>query len=171
MAIDIDSIIREWWDSYQADPRASYDKIKSGLKGPQLTKTGEVEYPGGVKQQITKAQLQTGACQYWIKGLPSICSNWDIAKLQCKLLVEQMPEAPTGYGAGKCDMLGRRDWCSHYIKSKEHNPNEYVCVVTCPEKSGVGKQVKTNKSFVELRPVLPSEVQGYNPDEFGAGIS
>lgn len=168
MAIDFGDIIREWWDSYQADPRASYDNIVSGLRKPQTTTKGEVTYEGGIKQSISKSQLQTGACQYWICGLPSICSNWDFAALKCKVNIEEAG-APTGYGVGKCDALGRRDWCSMYIPIKEIDLKEYVCVAPCPEKSGIGRQVKSNKNTVELRPVTPTEVTGYNQDEYGAG--
>ena len=169
MAIDIANIIKEWWDSYQVDPRASFDNIVSGMRKPQISDSGEVTYDGGVVQSISKSQRQTGACQYWINGLSAQCSNWDFKTLSCKIVAKEGEVLPTGYGVGQCDMLGRRKWCSKYTPSKEDDLSEFVCVAICPELSGLGKQTDTVSGTISLRPFLPSEVKGYNESDIGVG--
>lgn len=169
MAVDIVNIIKEWWDSYQVDPRASFDNIVSGMRKPQVSDSDEVTYDGGVVQPISKSQRQTGACQYWINGLSAQCSNWDFKTLSCKIAPKEGELLPTGYGTGKCDMLGRRKWCSKYIPSKEDDLNEFVCVAVCPELSGLGKQISGVTDSVAFRPFLPIEIKGYNESDTGVG--
>jgi hypothetical protein len=172
--------VKDWWRDYQPDPRVDIDKIEAGpRKSLEAEGDAVVKYPGGVEQPISKSQRQTGACQYWIRGLPSVCSNWDGKKLKCTVDFSEDPkEEPTGYGLGYCDMLGRRNWCSKYEESSDFDPDEYVCVATCPEKSGLGKQITVSGTIsgtvsspdtLSFRPLLPSEVKGYNADEDGVG--
>jgi hypothetical protein len=175
MAIDIRELIREWWDFFQPDPRADFDNIDSGLR-KQLPTEGQIQYEGGVIQPISDSQRQTGACQYWIRGLPAVCENWNHKKLKCGYQFENVADKPSGYGLGSCDMLGRRSWCSKY-EGGEENLEEYVCVAPCPERSGLGKQITVSGTVsgtvsvntLSYRPVLPSEIKGYNADEDGVG--
>lgn len=169
MSIDIEAIIREWWDAYQADPRASYDNIVSGMRKGQSTDSGYVEYEGGVRQPIVKSQRQTGSCQYFINGLSAPCSNWHSDALECSFEFEDIIDRPSGYGVGKCDMLGRRNWCTKYSPSKPDNLSEFVCVAPCMERSGLGKQMTEASGTLSFRPVFPDEIQGYNADDEGVG--
>ena len=167
MPIDPSDFIREWWEKYQPDPRANYDLIVSTTR-KQLTTGGEVKYIGGVTQPVNKSNLQTGSCQYWVKGLSPVCTFWDFTSLTCIAEFDDTNK-PSGYGTGGCDRLGRRGWCSRYIASAPENLEEYVCVAPCIEKSGLGKQETDKFGSLSYRPLMPSEIKGYNPDEGGVG--
>lgn len=161
MSVEPENLIKEWWNLYQPDPRSNFDNILSGMRSSVDT-SGTIVYKGGVTHNIVKSQQQLGSCQYWIKGLPAVCSHWDTAKNICAY---NDNEEPTGYGVGLCDMLGRREWCSQYSKSATDNLEEYVCVAPCIERSGLGRQIKNELGSLSYRPFLPSEIKGYNPDE------
>lgn len=161
MSVNPVDLIKEWWNLYQADPRAKYDDIVSGMR-QEVDTSGTIVYKGGVSHDIVKSQQQTGSCQYWIKGLPAVCSYWDSSINKCNFEGDVLP---TGYGIGLCDMLGRREWCSEYIKSTSDDLSEFVCVAPCIERSGLGKQIKSEVGSLIYRPFFPSEIKGYNPDE------
>jgi hypothetical protein len=165
MSMDPGLLIKAWWNLYQADPRSNFDDIISGMR-QELVTTGTITYKGGVTRKIVPSQQQTGSCQYWVKGLPAICSNWNSGNNRCSV---GDSEKPSGYGYGLCDMLGRREWCSHYEKGDDDDLEKFVCVAPCIERSGLGKQIKT-EGTLKYRPFYPDEIKGYNPDEeSGAG--
>jgi len=168
MAINVADLIKEWWNKYQPDPRANYDLVVSTTR-EQLDTEGIIKYPGGVTQKVTNSNLQTGACQYWVKGLPAVCTNWNGQTLICTAEFTDIVDKPSGYGLGKCDMLGRRDWCSKYTAAAPENLEEFVCVAPCIEKSGLGRQEENEFGSLSYRPFLPSEIRGYNADEAGVG--
>jgi hypothetical protein len=157
-------LIDIWWDVYNPQP-ADPKEVESGKRAP-LKGSKYVTYPGGVKQRVTDGNVQTGACQYWISGLAPVCELWDGASSTCTFDVQG--EKPSGYGVGRCDMLGRRDWCTHYKKSKDYDPNEFVCVLPCVERSGMGRQIKEEMSLSFVA-IMPEEIQGYNPDDNNVG--
>ena len=166
MAVNPNDLIKEWWNTYQADPRADYDKIISGMR-QQLETSGQIKFSGGKTQSVSNSQLQTGACQYWIRGLSAVCSHWDHLTMSCTF-ENEAGDIPSGYGLGSCDRLGRRDWCNKYEPSVDTNLNEFVCVAPCIERTGLGKQILSDFG-VSYRPLDPSEIQGYNADENGVG--
>lgn len=157
-------LIDIWWSVYNPSPTDPKD-IESGKRAP-LKSSGYVTYPGGVKQKVTDGNRQTGACQYWVNGLDPVCKLWDGTALKCKFDAEG--DKPSGYGIGRCDMLGRRSWCTHYEKSKDYDPNEFACVLPCIERSGKGRQIQ-NEITMAFVPILPNEIQGYNPDDNQVG--
>lgn len=156
----INQIIADWWNNYQVDPRSVYNDIMSGLR------TGPPEYTPAsvddVKSFYEKHHYTLLPCQYWIKGLPGICKNWDGNK--CTAQVN--PDTglyPTGYNTdGACDGLGRRYWCDQYTTSGD-KLDEYVCVAPCMERCGLGKRIE-NEEFVSFVPYKKSEIAGYNED-------
>ena len=177
--VDFVDLIKEWWNSFQPDPRASYDRIVSGMRSQPDT-SGESNYSGGVTQNVSDSQLQTGACQYWIKGLSAICENWEHLTMQCSYVTDSeiATEAgtvssgtPSGYGTGSCDRLGRRSWCNRYSPLISDDLDEFVCIAPSIEKSGLGKQVSTSgiQPRLNYRPLNPDEIKGYNADEDGDG--
>lgn len=164
MAIDPWEFILEWWMNYQADPKSDPNKIESGLKRQQIPS----DSPQSNVTPATKANLQTGSCQYWVKGLPGVCKHWDPHTRICNFNVNsKKSNLPTGYGLGGCDALGRRSWCSEYKTSKD-NINEYVCVLPSIEKSGSGKVIRTDTTLT-VEPWLPEDIKGYNPDDNNVG--
>ncbi len=172
--VDFGDLIKEWWDTYQPDPRALYERIVSGMRD-QPDSSGESKYSGGAIQKVSTSQMQTGSCQYWIKGLSAICSYWEHEPMQCSYLtasgVTTASGIPSGYGTGSCDRLGRRDWCNRYTSSADTDLEEFVCIAPSIEKSGLGKQVSISGSQPRLnyRPLNIDEIKGYNVGENGAG--
>jgi len=104
-------------------------------------------------------------CQYWVQGLPGVCTHWqpgdpgkcsfDKTDNETKLKI-----IPSGYGTGQCDLLGRRYECDQYEASNE-DLEQYVCVATCPHRSGLWKRETDNDPW---RPVKSSEIRGHNAD-------
>jgi hypothetical protein len=169
--MDVSNWLDLWWEIYNPYKTIPTD-VKSG--GRQVLPTsGYVKYPGGVTHKITKGNTQLGPCQYWVNGLPAVCEWWIANNLQCAYDFSENNEKPSGYGEGKCDMLGRRKWCSKYSPREDANDGEFVCVAPCIERSGLGKQIKDKDGTLgfklSFRPVLPDEIQGYNADEGGVG--
>lgn len=159
--------LADWWKLMQVDKRAKYAQIESGTR-QSLPSDGTDTFSGGKTEKIIKTQRQTGSCQYWIKGLSAVCTNWDGKK--CTIDPFDSKGQPSGYGIdGGCDRLGRRSWCSQYIKSGDDDLQRFVCVAPCIEKSGLGRQVKTETQTLLYQPLDPSEIKGYNPDDKGVG--
>jgi len=144
-AEQISQIITDWWNKVNPDARSKAEDIESGLRA----------LSGGDAQHITVA------CQYWIKGLPSVCGNW-------KNGVCAVSDA-TGFNGGVCDGLGRNNLCSKY-NSKSEDLNQYVCVLPCLSKSGFGKQVESVTDYVYLRSYKSDEIKGYNKKEGSEGV-
>lgn len=155
----------EWYKKYQVDPRSYPELIRTGLR-EGLPTTGIDTFPGGKTEKVTKSQQQTGSCQYWVKGHSAICRHW---KAEEKCVFEFNPpeeRPPSGYGvAGECDNLGRRNWCDKYDSLGEDDLEEYICIVPCIEKSGLGKKIATSEIGLAYRPFRIDEIKGYNPSE------
>ena len=171
MAINYNSCIseemKEEVENLTAYPAQDADLIESGLTGAMESQP-DIKYPppeGGVTQPIVGKQRITGSCQYFMSGLPAVCSHWNSANLECTYSFSDVKDRPSGYGVGHCDMLGRRKWCSKYEASGDDNPNEFVCIAPCPERSGLGIQQEGVSSSLSYRSVLPSEIQGYSEEE------
>ena len=164
-----DYTLDEWVDKHQPDGGVDYS-LRLFSERFEGSTSGEIDYSADATAPITKAQLRTGACQYWMNGLYPVCKKWDASTLMCTATPvpgqkEEDYTYPSGYGVGKCDMLGRRDWCDQYEPSKEVDLEEFVCVAICPERSGLGKQEEVAELGLCYRALLPSEVEGYNADE------
>lgn len=164
--MDASDLIDLWWSIYNPYPDVDSKDIVSG-KRAGLPTSGYATYPGGVKQEILDGNQQTGSCQYWVNGLPAVCKNWNAGSLKCNLPNDE--NRPTGYGVGLCDMLGRREWCNKYEKSKDHDLEEFVCVAPCAERTGLGKQITGLDNTLSYRPLTPDEIRGYNADDSGVG--
>lgn len=140
---DIDTIIALWkYSDQQYDPRPEEKEIKSGLRQTPLV-----------------------ACQYWIKGLSPICSNWtgDV----CSYTGEKRP---SGYNNGNCDYLGRRSFCDKYKASTEENLKEYKCILPNIFLSGIGKASGDATVGITLTAIPKEDIKGYcNGDCDGAG--
>jgi hypothetical protein len=161
------NFILEWWQEYQPHPYSDAENIESGLKKQQTS----AETVPQDHDPAVKGSLQTAACQYWIKGLPSVCSHWKGGSMTCGFEPEEGGLFPTGYGVGGCDGLGRRHWCSEY-GGGDYDPNLYACVLPCIERSGAGKVKRVNDltgEYIEIIPWKPSEIVGYNPDGANVG--
>ena len=151
MAIKADDYvyITKWHEDYQPDPRPQVGDIYSGLRAPAGSRAKDVTSP----------------CQYWIKGLPAICTNFSEDK--CSLEAGDDGSYPTGYNNGKCDYLGRRNWCDKYEGGTE-NLDEYVCIAPDMFRTGLGKRDTSVTTHLQLIPYPKSEILGYN-ESGGAG--
>jgi len=177
MAIsDVWGFIKKWWEVYQPHPYSNADEIKSGLKKQQ---TPADTPPEGHDSAVT-GSLQTAACQYWVKGLPTICSHWSADSMTCGYEIGEDGLIPTGYGEGGCDGLGRRNWCSRYTEPLDpeteepvsHDPDAYACILPSIEKCGTGKMERINDKtgeYIKIIPWEPDEIAGYNIGDGGAG--
>lgn len=175
---DIKDLMSEWWEYYQPDSRANFSNILSGMR--LLAPTGNEDvFSGGKTEKIVNYQRQTASCQYWIKGLPAVCINWDGGASKCNIKVEPSADdppdtlvapKPSGYGLdGECDRLGRRSWCNRYLKSKEDDLDAYACIAPCIERSGLGRQVVSETKTLLYRPLNIDEIKGYSPNKNGVG--
>lgn len=144
--MSIKSLVAKWWEKYNPYELAKSQFIKSGNRDDKIISNRLSHY--------------TAPCQYWIGGLPSVCSNFDGESFKCKLEVK---EKPTGYGeSGLCDGLGRRSWCSHY--SGDPDANEKTCVLPSLEKSGTGKCERSDDGIMFYRAWKREEIKGFNND-------
>jgi hypothetical protein len=136
-----------YWQCFQADPRTDPTVIKSGLR-----------------------HTANHSCQYFIKGLPGICTNWSDEQNKCTATRDENGNYPTGYTEGSCDNLGRRSWCNKYNNEGNEDLEEYVCIAPCFERSGLGIQVE-GVDYPLFRPVPKSEITGYNEGKCdGSGL-
>ena len=117
MAVNPEELIRQWWEDFNPDPRFKYEDVETGTRAQTDSERIEITYPDSKSVIIPTKSLQTGACQYWVRGLPAICKEWDPTTSICSYAVTP-EDTPTGYGDGLCDMLGRRHWCNRYENSK-----------------------------------------------------
>ena len=133
-----------YWN-YQADPRSDGASIQSGLR-----------------------MCSHYSCQYWLKGLPGQCVNWNSDSHTCGYDISS--DTPTGYGNGFCDGIGRRSWCNRYDNEGNEDLNEYVCIAPCLERSGLGKPVEG--ATVPMFTAVPAdEILGYNDGKCdGSGL-
>lgn len=124
--------IIKWHEDYQPDPNPKSEDIDSGLRDA------------------------TAPCQYWVKGLPSICANFSDFCGE---------PAATGYNKGNCDFLGRRSWCSHYSGSGITDIEEHICIAPDIYRTGLGKRDMSFTEFLVKIPYPKEEILGYNGDE------
>lgn len=139
------------WLCYQPDGRADVTKVLSGV--------GEVP---------------THSCQYWVNGVPAICSNWNKDTKKCEFKFGTTDEGeetdippPTGYNGSECDGLGRKSWCDQYTSTTTEG-SDYICIAPCMERSGLGTQASGVDSPFLVR-VKPDDIIGYNEEE-GVGL-
>lgn len=144
------------WDLYQADPRALFENISSGLRKSVVS------------------------CQYFVSNLPKICGYWDASTDPGTCTYGADPETetgtPSGYGgpAGSCDFLGRRNWCDKYTIEEtetetEDTPGEelWFCCAPDPYRTGLTKLVNPipEAKDTTVRSLLKSEILGYCEEE------
>jgi len=55
--------LKEWYDNWQMDPRTDSKYVVSGDRD--------------------ESEPMTAHCQYWIKGMPGLCSHWDTGECKC----------------------------------------------------------------------------------------
>ena len=141
----IETIIALWkYSEHQADPRSKEELITSGLQEKPLL-----------------------SCQYWIKGLGTVCSYWNGTKCSYEITPGNYP---SGYNGGNCDYLGRRNTCDKYNGTVDNE--NYTCVAPNIFLSGLGKIAgKTDTGY--LYSAVPKEdIWGYckgNCDGQGMG--
>jgi len=176
MAIDPWELILEWWQDYQADPRADAENIESGLRKQQFAS----ESSSSSTDPAVNSSLQTASCQYWVKGLPNVCAHWDSVNMVCGYRDSsddiQPEDIPTGSAAGGCDGLGRRQWCNRYTEPTDpatgeavsHDLKKYACILPCIERSGAGRTIH-HEEGIQTVPWAPNEIVGYNPDDENVG--
>lgn len=154
-------------------------------------------YPGWDDEQVYTGLRRTvggGAtawrtCQYYLNGLPSPCAHWTEGALSdpegtvssgsyyCSYVknntsdnpLDPAPETPTGYNAGQCDFLGRRNWCTQYTATADIDPNEWTCAAPNPYLTGVGERDYAGQ-MVTLTPVPRDRIWGFNDDGLGRGV-
>jgi len=176
MAIDPWELILEWWQNYQADPRADAENIESGLRKQQTASKSSFS---STDPAVTSS-LQTASCQYWVKGLPNVCAHWDSTNMVCGYRNSsddiQSSDIPTGSATGGCDGLGRRQWCNRYKapvdqatgETINYDHEKYACILPCIERSGSGRTIHHEKG-IQTVPWAPNEIAGYNPDDKNVG--
>jgi len=118
----IETIITLWkYSEQQADPRSKEDQITSGLREKSLL-----------------------SCQYWIKGVGSVCSYWNGSKCSYPRTAKNFP---SGYNHGYCDYLGRRNTCDKYDGTVDNE--NYQCIAPNIFLSGLGKVAgKTDTGYL-----------------------
>jgi len=141
----IETIITLWkYSEQQADPRSKEDQITSGLREKSLL-----------------------SCQYWIKGVGSVCSYWDGTKCTYECTLKNFP---SGYNKGNCDYLGRRSECDKYNGTVDNE--NYTCIAPNIFLSGLGKIAGQTSTGYEYAPIPKEEIKGYcdgNCDGQGMG--
>lgn len=116
------------------------------------------------------------SCQYFIKGLSGICKNWkDGDPGICEYFEEKTyPNGetvriyPTGWSNGRCDFLGRRSMCDKYDNEGIEDLEQYICILPCPYRSGVLKDLKIGMPLLptgQKTAVPKSDINGYNEVE------
>lgn len=140
----------QWWEDY--NPHGG---------DPELLTTG-----------LRKRILVT--CQYWQKGLPNLCSKWELDDTdgscggRCNAGDSENVVLPSGYNNSKCDFIGRQYSCSSYDPIEQ--ADEWVCIAPCKDRSGV---VVKDPVTEEWGPVSCADVYGYNHgmcDGAGTGL-
>ena len=149
--------IVKWHKDYQPDPHPQVGDIYSGLRAPSGGGFGGGGAEGEWESPSGKHVLSP--CQYWVKGLPGICTNF--AGNKCVLSYE---EGATGYNGGFCDYLGRRSWCNKYTSSGD-NLEEYICIAPDMFRTGLGKRDTSVTTHLVLLPYPIEEILGYNGGE------
>jgi hypothetical protein len=129
----------------------------------------------GLRKGYTTQAKAWRTCQYFLKGMPSVCQYWkdsgDGSTFYCSYGEDEdeTTEIPSGYNSGYCDFLGRRDWCDKYDAVGESDPDERVCVAPNPYLSGLGKRAEGQEAPI-MQAVPISEIDGYNDDGSGVGL-
>jgi len=131
---DIESIITLWkYSEQQADPRSKEKQITSGLREKPLL-----------------------SCQYWIKGIGTVCSYWNGSKCSYPRTAKNFP---SGYNHGYCDYLGRRNTCDKYDGTVDNE--NYQCIAPNIFLSGLGKVAgKTDTGYL-YAPIPKEDIWGY----------
>jgi len=133
---DIETIITLWkYSEQQADPRSKEEDIVSGLRARPLI-----------------------CCQYWIKGLGTVCDYWDGEAGKCTYEVKPK-DYPSGYNNGHCDFLGRRDTCDKYTGTTD--TENYACIAPNIFLSGLGKVAGDSSKGYKYAPIPINEIKGY----------
>ena len=83
-SLDPWELILKWFEEYQPDPRAKAEYIESGLKKQQKS----ADTVPANRDKAVDGSLQTAACQYWVKGLPNVCSHWNSTKMVCGFSID-----------------------------------------------------------------------------------
>jgi len=142
---NIETIISLWkYSEQQADPRSKEEDIVSGLRARPLI-----------------------ACQYWVKGLGTICSYWNGKKCSYKI---KPNDSPSGYNGGNCDYLGRRDTCDRYDGTTDIE--NYGCIAPNIFLSGLGKVAGKSDEGYKYSPIPIADIKGYcegKCDGYGRG--
>jgi len=165
---------RQWdycWEDGHPDPGWSSDDVVTGLRPSQ-----------GAQSRGWRT------CQYYLKGMASICKNWKegassdeedtvtSGSFFCSYVKENTPddpndpppETPTGFNHTHCDFLGRRQWCSKYEESAPHQPEEWICAAPNPYVTGVGDKSIGEEAAI-FTPVARDRILGYNDANDGTG--
>ena len=133
---DIETIVTLWkYNEQQADPRSQEKDIVSGLRARPLI-----------------------ACQYWIKGLGTVCDYWDGEAGKCTYEIKSK-DYPSGYNNGYCDFLGRRDTCDKYTGITD--TENYACIAPNIFLSGLGKVAGKSSTGYTYAPIPINEIKGY----------
>jgi hypothetical protein len=131
---DIETIISLWkYSEQQADPRSKEEDIVSGLRARPLI-----------------------ACQYWIKGLGTVCDHWNGTKCSYEI---KPNDSPSGYNDGCCDFLGRRDTCDKYTGTTD--TENYGCIAPNIFLSGLGKVAGGSATGYKYAPIPIAGIKGY----------
>jgi len=137
------------WENTTPEPTWAVENVTTGLRKGQ-----------GADARAWRT------CQYYLKGLSAICSNWvqSDGVWHCN-----RPDLPTGFNNGVCDNLGRRSWCDQYTPSTDDNLDEWICAAPNGYLTGLGKRAEGTESPI-IRVLNRSEIEGYNDDGNGVGL-
>jgi len=162
-------------------------------------------YPGFDAGNVTTG-LRTGpdaqgrawrSCQYFLKGLPSVC-KWFVegspgggsngesggegeegeTSYYCSYVNENSSDnpldpkivEPSGYNFAQCDFLGRRSWCDRYVPSEAYDPDKWICTAPNPFLTKLGRASHDAKGqVVSFRSISRNEIGGYNDNGAGVG--
>ena len=140
--MSISDTLKEWYKNWQMDPRTNPEYVVSGDR--------------------LESDPMTSHCQYWVKGMPGLCNNWDDSSCECGYGWSDSEDKPLNFNGGKCDGLGRAFKCNKYSSSVNAEPG-YICALPKLDMTGVGKQ-DPDSPTAKLTLVPIDEIGGYNPD-------
>jgi len=129
----------------------------------------------GLRKGIGSDARAWRTCQYYLNGLPSLCSHWDGAN--CGYVdsntsdnpLNPAADIPTGFNNGLCDNLGRRSWCDKYEGDGAENLDTWICAAPNGYMTGLGERAEGHESPI-VRVLTRSEITGYNDDGNGVGL-
>jgi len=130
----------------------------------------------GLRKGVGAGARAWRTCQYYMKGLPSVCKHWSGAgpcgfteANRSDQVGAGVEDKPSGFNNGLCDNLGRRSNCNKYEASVAYNPEEWICTAPNGYLTGLGKRAAGQEAPI-IQLLSREDILGYNDDGNGVGL-